>query len=241
MYAGCVIAVTLFLLIIPDNGYAGYDNYVTVNGTPGDDNQATFGTPLRDKIVQNGFDGNDSLYISGDTSDDRLEQNGGDGDDQQDIDGGTVNDRILQDGGEGNDNQGIFGGGGGDRIEQYGGRGDDSLHMDAGSGDGTDIVGMYAGDGADTMTYELSAGNDRAFIDGGRGEDRVTINANNQNFTVYRAYIKKGKVFYKRIYRQGIGGSRINVKDVEHGTHYWPMMAIRWLGGKETQPAAVVS
>ncbi len=49
---------------------------------------------------------------------------------------------------------------------------------------GDDVIKMYGGPGNNSMTYDVGPGNDLATILGGGGYNTLTINKNDQNFTL---------------------------------------------------------
>jgi hypothetical protein len=136
-------------------------------------------------------------------------QSGGGGDDMQYA--YILNSRgsVSQYGGTGNDYQLAQGYRGSDFIYQSAGDGNDYIYTDG--GDGNDYIIVNGGTGDDTIIYNLSNGWDSVFIDGGPGEDTLTINASEKNFRVYN---ERGQ----KIYQQGIYGSMIHIRSIEHGT-----------------------
>ena len=70
---------------------------------------------------------------------------------------------------------------------------------------------MYGGPGNNSMTYDVGSGNDVATILGGGGYNTLTINKNDQIFTL-KDY--QGKV----LFQSGSGGSTITVANLQRIT-----------------------
>jgi Ca2+-binding RTX toxin-like protein len=219
------------LPVPPETPKATLFSHLVISGTEGDDNQITFGNPVRDFILQYGQGGNDTQYITGSDNDDWLEQDGGDGNDNMSITGGYGNDVLHQDGGNGNDNLIVDAGDGLDWITQIGGSGDDDIvarggddndHIDQSGGSGNDTMRVDLGAGDDflridggagnaTITYSCSSGQDTVVIGGGPGRDRLTINQGDLSFTLVE---ESGRVLFS----VGSGGTYLIVKELEHIT-----------------------
>ena len=78
-------------------------------------------------------------------------------------------------------------------------------------GAGDDVIKMYGGPGNNSMTYDVCSGNDLATILGGGGYNTLTINKNQQNFTL-QDY--QGRV----LFQSGAGGSTITVANLQRIT-----------------------
>ena len=76
---------------------------------------------------------------------------------------------------------------------------------------GDDVIKMYGGLGNNSMTYDVSPGSDLATILGGGGYNALTINKNDQNFTL-KDY--QGRV----LFQSGVGGSTITVANLQRIT-----------------------
>ena len=210
-----------------------FDNVVVNPKATGDVNQIDFGTPGKDKIEQYGGTGNTTQYAEGGANDDWILQVGGDNYSDQTAIAGDGNDTIYQFGGEGDSTQYITGGDTGDKaiiqvggkgknqmtvsggiagknmIEMYGGVNENQMQANGGLND--DAIEMYGGQSKDTMIYDVTAGADAVTINAGQGDDTLTINKNQQNFTLVD---NNGNVIFK----SGDGGSTITVTNTEHIT-----------------------
>ena len=70
---------------------------------------------------------------------------------------------------------------------------------------------MYGGPGNNSMTYDVGPGNDLATILGGGGYNTLTINKNDQNFTL-KDY--QGQL----LFQSGSGGTTITVANLQRIT-----------------------
>ncbi len=176
-------------------GFTSFDHHATKVGTNGADAIITFGSDVKDRVVQYGGAGNDFLSFDAKAGDDWIEQHGGDGGDTLVVEAGTGNDYTCQEGGDGDDH-----------LVQVGGAGNDTIRLDPGLGN--DAAAIDAGPGNDSITYDMADGTDTVTIDGNDGNDLLTININGvMNYTI--------KDSSGTIFSDGTGGTTLTVEDIE--------------------------